>query len=167
MTKYYAGVGSRQTPENILHLMTRIAMRMAELGWVLRSGGAKGADYAFEKGAGDKKEIYLPWRGFGGSNSEHIVGSYPRLREIAEKHHPAWQACSAAAKSLHTRNVAQILGDSKDSSPSTCVICWTPEGKGGGGTGQAIRIAHSYGIPVFDLYFGVDPLAKFMLGLPE
>jgi predicted Rossmann fold nucleotide-binding protein DprA/Smf involved in DNA uptake len=75
MTKYYAGVGSRQTPENILHLMTRIAMRMAELGWVLRSGGAKGADYAFEKGAGDKKEIYLPWRGFGGATPSTSWGA--------------------------------------------------------------------------------------------
>jgi len=43
--------------------MTKIAQRMSEKGFVLRSGGAKGADEAFENGAGEK-EIYLPWRGF-------------------------------------------------------------------------------------------------------
>jgi hypothetical protein len=31
------------------------------------------------------------------------------------------------------------------------VICWTSRGLGGGGTGQAIRIAKAHKIPVFDL----------------
>jgi hypothetical protein len=31
------------------------------------------------------------------------------------------------------------------------VICYTPGGRSGGGTGQAIRVAELYGIPVFDL----------------
>ena len=34
---------------------------------------------------------------------------------------------------------------------SKFVICWTKNGKGTGGTGQAIRIAKGFGIPVFDL----------------
>lgn len=31
------------------------------------------------------------------------------------------------------------------------VICWTKEGKRGGGTGQALRIAQHFYIPIFDL----------------
>ncbi|HRY03076.1 MAG TPA: hypothetical protein P5256_08115, partial [Beijerinckiaceae bacterium] len=31
------------------------------------------------------------------------------------------------------------------------VICWTKDARGGGGTGQAIRLARAHGVPVFDL----------------
>jgi hypothetical protein len=31
------------------------------------------------------------------------------------------------------------------------VICYTPNGQGGGGTGQAIRIARDHGIEIHDL----------------
>ncbi|NMA16004.1 MAG: hypothetical protein GX935_02005, partial [Erysipelotrichia bacterium] len=30
------------------------------------------------------------------------------------------------------------------------IICWTKNGSGSGGTGQAIRIAKAYDIPIFD-----------------
>ncbi len=53
--RYYAGIGSRKTPEEILVIMTHIAVRMRNLGWVLRSGCALGADTAFENGAGNLK----------------------------------------------------------------------------------------------------------------
>jgi predicted Rossmann fold nucleotide-binding protein DprA/Smf involved in DNA uptake len=44
----YAGIGSRQTPPDVLRRMTRYAQRLQELGWVLRSGGAAGADTTFQ-----------------------------------------------------------------------------------------------------------------------
>ena len=34
--------------------------------------------------------------------------------------------------------------------PSNFIICWTEDGKGQGGTGQALRIARDYDIPCFD-----------------
>ena len=46
----YTGVGPRDTPQDVLQLMMAIGKRMAELNWVLRSGGADGADKAFEVG---------------------------------------------------------------------------------------------------------------------
>jgi predicted Rossmann fold nucleotide-binding protein DprA/Smf involved in DNA uptake len=50
MTKYYAGIGSRETPKDICDIMTQLAIKLANNGWVLRSGGAKGADRSrFEK----------------------------------------------------------------------------------------------------------------------
>lgn len=48
--KYYSGVDSRKTPPNILDLMTKVAQKLAGQGWVLPSGGADGADSAFETG---------------------------------------------------------------------------------------------------------------------
>ena len=48
--KYYAGVGSRSTPMHIQKLFEEIAATLAQNGYVLRSGGAEGADVAFERG---------------------------------------------------------------------------------------------------------------------
>lgn len=46
----YAEISSRKTSEEVLRLMERIAMRLAEQGFTLRSGGTPGADQAFERG---------------------------------------------------------------------------------------------------------------------
>ena len=52
MTDYYAGVGSRDTPEHILNIMHHIGAYLATQGWVLRSGAASGADAAASSGDG-------------------------------------------------------------------------------------------------------------------
>ncbi len=53
MSKYYAGIGSRKTPPEMMSLMTDLAARLEEQGWILRSGGAIGADSAFQLGVKD------------------------------------------------------------------------------------------------------------------
>lgn len=152
-TRVYAGIGSREAPAAILALMRGIARELAARGFVLRSGGADGADSAFEAGAGAACEIFLPWRGFNGRGGPTTCVLDPldaRVREIAALHHPAWQRLSQGARKLHARNVLQCLGRGLDS-PSAFVICWTRDAAGGGGTGQALRVARAYGVPIFDL----------------
>lgn len=148
---YYAGVGSRQTPPAMMDFMTRIAQRLDANGYTLRSGGANGADTAFERGA-QSKVIYLPWPYFNGNDSVRF-GATKAAYEIAEEFHPAWDRLSDAARKLMARNTHQVLGDDVLDSRqySRFVLCWTPHGSGSGGTGQAIRIAKAYQIPVFDL----------------
>lgn len=53
------------------------------------------------------------------------------------------------AKKLQARNSHQVLGLDLNT-PSDFIICWTKGGKGIGGTGQALRIAKAYNIPIFD-----------------
>lgn len=154
MSRIYAGIGARKTPVAVLSTMAHIAEGLSEAGWILRSGHAVGADQAFESHAG-AKEIYLPWDGFeGGSPAKcngHIIAPISELMtQIAKDHHPNWDACRSGARAMHTRNVCQVLGPDCETW-ATMVVCWTPGGRAGGGTGQAIRIAVSYGIPVFDL----------------
>jgi hypothetical protein len=148
---FYAGVGSRETPDEILEMFKNIGSFLGKQGFILRSGHAQGADQAFECGcnkANGKKEIYLPWNGFEGSNSTLIVKDLKAF-EIAQEFHPYWHNLKQGAKKLQARNSHQILG--KDlNTPSAFVVCWTKNGKGSGGTGQAIRIAKYYNIPVFD-----------------
>jgi len=148
---YYTGIGSRETPEEVLSLFTIVGEFLAKKGYILRSGGAKGADKAFEVGcdkAKGKKEIYLPWRKFENSNSNLIVKD-KRAFDIAKQFHPYWHNLSNGAKKLQARNSHQVLGQDL-STLSKFVICWTQSGSGRGGTGQAIRIAKYYDIPVFD-----------------
>ena len=150
--KYYTGIGSRETPPQMLVLMQAIAMGMHHKGYTLRSGGAEGADKAFETGCiavGGAKEIYLPWKRFNNNLSPDYMVSKEAL-EMASEHHPAWERCSEGAKKLHARNMYQILGLDL-ATPTNVVICWTKDAKGQGGTGQAIRLAQKYNIKVYDL----------------
>lgn len=146
--KYYAGIGSRETPDDILEMMTKIAEGLSR-NYTLRSGGADGADTAFEKGAGKKKISYIPWPGFNGSKEKCIAVSSAAMR-MAGEFHPGWMYLSYPVKKLHARNCYQVLGEDLET-PVDFVICWTPGGQEVGGTAQAIRIAKSNRIKVFNL----------------
>lgn len=148
---YYTGIGSRNCPENTIEIMIKTATWLAKKGYVLRSGKAKGSDEAFEKGcdiAKGKKEIYLPWKNFNGSNSTLIVKDIKAF-EIARKYHPYFDSLSQGAQRLQARNSHQVLGQDLNTL-SKFILCYTPNGDGSGGTGQAIRIAKDYNIPIFD-----------------
>lgn len=156
--KYYAGIGSRAVNQEMGMQQAFLAQALSALGYVLRSGGAEGSDTWFEKGhgiiTGAKKEIYIPWEGFNKRTTREQGVLLPIFEQhhydTAEQFHPNWTACSDGAKKLHTRNLFQVAG-LDGATPVEFVICWTPNGSGSGGTGQAIRVAEALGIPVFDL----------------
>lgn len=166
--KIYTGIGSRETPDDIICFMEDLAMQLARQGWTLRSGCADGADSAFERGAfmarlssphAPRPELYLPWPHFEGRRKILVTREAPQAEayDIAEQHHPAWAKLSDGAKALHARNVHQILGpDVTTPVLSRFVVCWTKDAVGGGGTGQALRIARCYDVPTFDLADRVD-----------
>jgi len=124
--------------------MTSIATMLAMSGWKLRSGHARGADAAFETGACDVPGA--PFEIFVALNAEN----QPLWFNHARKYHPTWNKLNREAQQLHARNSAIMLGRKLDT-PVDFVVCWTPQGKVQGGTGQALRIAADYSIPVFNL----------------
>lgn len=160
----YTGIGSRMTPLDIIGLMSTLGYFLANEGWILRSGCAPGADTAFEAGAlaalkqegVARPELYLPWDGFEGRERGRVMRTEPQEEafEIAAEYHPAWGNLTQGARRLHARNVHQILGhDVTNPHVSTFIICWTKDGKGGGGTGQALRIAKGYNVAeIYDLF---------------
>lgn len=157
--KFYAGIGSRRTPDAVLRIMTEFAVKAANRGFVLRSGGANGADKAFEAGCdlvGGAKEIYLPWAKFNKSESELWRLSADAIRSV-DLFHPAPQALNHGARSLIARNWQQVMGGGENMVPVVFIICWTQGDMNSGGTSQALRIAHKYGIPYFNMASG-DPL---------
>ena len=150
-----AGIGSRKTPLEIARLMTSAAAWMSSQNWRLRSGGATGADSAWESGWKGSGEIFLPFDGFNGKNVgergglQYIVPDFNAdLIRLAARIHPNWAACNPLARKLHARNGCQVLGQDLKS-PASAIICWTVNG--GGGTAQALRIARANGIPILDL----------------
>lgn len=160
----YAGIGSRQTPPSILRVMRLLAAEAARLGWTLRSGGAPGADEAFEDAAaaaGGTVESFHPWPGFRAKERARLVR--PMLARptdaalaLAADMHPTWSRLGRGPRALHARNAHQLLGADLHT-PATVVICWTPDGsldgssRASGGTGQALRIAAHLGVPVLNL----------------
>jgi ribA/ribD-fused uncharacterized protein len=159
----YAGIGSREVPDDIYETMVNIATTLGNSGWMLRSGGANGSDSAFETGAIQSlgaREIYLPWPEFNNRYSK-FVSPDPSAFKIASDVHVRWPYLPPTAQSLIARNMHQIVGDTRAFPPvrSRCVICWTPDGcetpeqygAKTGGTGSAIFLAGVLGIPVFNL----------------
>ena len=155
MCKYYAGIGSRSTPPNILKLMKDIGFFMASKGWILRSGRAAGADTWFEKGCNEwwhnnskpgypcPKEIFTKYDIGDDLHSQTAL-------QMAKKIHPAWHRCNLTVQKLHARNMFQIHGRDLQV-PIQSVICWTPEGKLVGGTRTAIIAATDIGRKVYNL----------------
>jgi len=159
--RHYAGIGARSTPASVQEIMSLLAAKLESEGWILRSGGAAGADSAFERGVRNPQshaQIYLPDSSF----NNRIAGSQPQFinyqtlpgaqqaLNTLHQYHPAPHRLSPFAKNLMARNAMQVLGSNLDS-PSSLIVAWTPKGEITGGTGQALRMAQSYQIPVRNL----------------
>ena len=145
-TMTYAGIGSRSAPPKVLGEMNAIARKLSDMGYTLRSGGAKGSDSAFESGAGDKKEIYSS------------TDATDLTRTIAKEIHPAPDKLNPTVLNLMARNTNQIFGENLNT-PADFVLTYTPDGAESsaersmstGGTGQAIDMASRKGVPVINM----------------
>ena len=174
MRKYYAGIGSRKVPLEIGQIMTELASELEEMGYWLRSGGANGSDQYFQSGVKNNAQIWLPRmesnKDFTDQFPQHeyrLVGDHCTCGEpddeawdSVEKFHPNFKKMEELGKvdwnkfstflHYHSRNYRIVKGLGE--SDSEFVICWTPEGSDKSGTGQALRIARHYNIPIYNLY---------------
>ncbi len=138
---YYAGIGARETLNEILKIMKNLSKKLELEGYILRSGHAIGADKAFESGIINNvnKEIFIADQ------------ATPEAIKYASNFHQYWNNCNDYIKKLHGRNAMIILG--KDlNTPVRFLICWTKNGKDLGGTGLGIRIATKNNIKIFNLF---------------
>jgi len=146
----YAGIGNRDTPDEILELMTKIASRLAVHGYTLMSGGAKGADNAFESGTAFKRVWTVK-----DMTSMHGQPGYEAHRKTAIDHHPAWwRINSPYVQDLFVRNVYIVRGTQYWPSASFIICYCKDENKGG--TAHSLKVARDVNIPVYNLAKG-DP----------
>lgn len=163
----YAGVGSRQTPKDVLAAIALAAVRLAADGFTLRTGMSPGADQAFYRGAlagHGPVELYLPWPAFEaharlaceGEEVFELSAPEPAAYPLAARFHPRWETLGTRVRELRARDVHEVLGRDLQS-PAALLVCWTPDGSvdgrgpGVGGTGQALRIARAHGVSVLNL----------------
>lgn len=169
------GIGARDCPIYYGEILSRIGLYLSTKYVVtLRSGRAKGSDKIFEDAfhtTNSDFELYSPFQ-----YKIRITDTENELKEreeriyrynkdkwslaisIAEKHHPLFNRLNSNTKRLLTRTTFQILGPSLNNK-SDLVICYTKDGvehgslttKDTGGTGTAIRLAETYGVPVFNI----------------
>ena len=146
--KFYAGIGSRRTPPEVLMKMNQLAKQYMTEGYTLRSGGAVGADRAFERGAGLFKEIFYA------NDAEPWAFEYVE-RFCMPEDRSGFKNWKPYIRGLLARNMQQILGRNGDS-PVDFVVCWAPSfyywDSSAGGTGYAIRCALHNNIPVYNLF---------------
>lgn len=174
----YAGIGSRETSIDIQKEMYKIAKELESIGYVGQSGGAIGADKAFEGAnqpwekedgtvAGTKeftksKSNVTKWAKYSdGKNiaSKFVVfkssDSNDKVRNIAKEIHPKKQELSEKdGLDLHARNTFQVFGKNLDT-PVDFVLFYAQEQKDSirpkGGTGQAVEMARLKGIPTINM----------------
>lgn len=158
--RIYAGIGSRQTPPDVLNVMTQLASKLEQNDWMLRSGGAPGADSAFEAGVQNpgNRSIYLPKPGFqqkyprkgSGYFDARTLPGWEQALQTVDIYHPAPDRLSDYARVLMARNAMQVLGPNLDS-PADMIVAWTPGGELKGGTAQALRMAMDNNIKIRNL----------------
>jgi hypothetical protein len=170
MDKFYTGVGSRSTPTEVLQLMTYTAKILDKLDYTLRSGGASGADCAFERGS-NKHAIYSISR-----NHTPVSGKASIIPDLEPYRQLVLECClhyknirNQNIKDLHTRNICQVIGHiPSEIIKSDFLLCYTYSGECIGGTATAIRCAERFDIPVFNFgkYATIEeikvPLKEFL-----
>lgn len=141
----YGGVGSRDTPTHACEAMERIGVALCKRGWMLRSGGAIGADRAFQRGAEAVDRTLLEV-----FNAYDAVG-HVWAHQDAAAHQPGWEGCNGSARLLLARNSLIVRGHDMQTH-ILFLVCWTERGQVIGGTGQTMRVCASAGIPIFNLW---------------
>lgn len=169
----WAGVGARDTPDEVLLLMARYACTAYDLKLgQLRSGDAIGADFAFWVGAKLssnfpelKAKIYLSRNGFQQRwvnpkapfiNSKNLPEEiYVAAQNIACKARGGFYGLGKGGIALMTRNAFQLLSETLLHPVSKMIYYAQPVGKSErvkGGTNCALQIAIEYNIPRLNLY---------------
>ena len=78
-------------------------------GRTLATGGADGADTAFEHAAGEMAHIYLPWPAFNGrTDRPGRTRPRPEAYAMAKTVHPAWDRLPSGARALRFCSSAPV-----------------------------------------------------------
>lgn len=147
MTMYYTGIGSRETPKDILEVMTKLATVLEHKGYILRTGDAKGADAAFRAGCSNK-QVYTIKSLSEISEEMHdicyndLITLHPNVNAVMRK---PW------AKEYLMRDSLQVRGNHPNDTLSHFVVCWTKDAGLNGGTAQAMRLANKLGVEIYNL----------------
>ena len=155
-TMYYTGVGLEKMSIEMMSTMSNAAIKLRQMGLVLRTGFDDGAWVAFWMGAKyGRKYDYISKKDVT-TIALNIAKTF-----ISENDKLAWDCMTQDAKDRYARNVMLVLGRNCIS-PSKFLLCWTPNGAESsihcntyygktGYIGLFIKVARAYKIPVINL----------------
>ena len=161
MEHYITVIGSRETPEDVLELMNDIMQKFIDMNYIVRSGGADGADHVATMHAPDnQREIYIPWDGFNGlyHNGKDILRwDFSPVKKDATATAQEVRDMLGAPRleksshiNFHSRNMMQVLGYNLDK-PTNLILCYTRNGEMRGGTASALMLAKALDIQIINL----------------
>jgi hypothetical protein len=153
--KTIACIGSRETAPAILSWMIDTGAALVRAGYAIKTGNAPGADQAWAIGANEVNPVMvtlcLPWAAFepaaihpGNVIQVYTPAQHSRYAQAALAAHPKPQLLSDTAIKLHARN-AMIVEDVH------MVLGTLGTKHGGGGSGNAFRIAQRNKIGTFNV----------------
>lgn len=167
----FTGIGSRSITPQEQDVIIEISETLADVGFILRSGKADGADAAFQIGYQQYKnftkqmipvqaEIFIPWDGFNKENRlleddwDIVFGENETAWQMVKRIHKRPDQLKHGPRLLHMRNCAQVLGKDLDKPSLFVLYCADEEwitGEVSGGTRTAVELARSLGIRTFNI----------------
>lgn len=169
-----ACIGSRDLTPEQTDICERLGQWLVSHGHIISTGNAEGADQAFARGGNSvdptKVHLWLPWYRY--ERQAIVPGNQvvlftalsdqlqTLLLTLAEKFHPAWGKLTQGGQKLQGRNGLIILDRIPEPTEllfpkielmTDRVLALPSSRPGGGGTGQGMRMAQNYGIPVTNL----------------
>lgn len=148
-----ACIGTRNPTQEMREHCVKMGAWIVKCGGQVHSGNAEGIDFAFAEGGNsvDPTQVFLhlPWKGFNDHQihpkNRMVLPPYPEwMHDLTIRLHPRGPYLSRGPLALHTRNVAIVhLTNLCLAAPS--------DKKGGGGTGQGMRVAEDQGIELINL----------------
>lgn len=156
---WFAGVGSRDTPEEVCRVMRRLAVVLYAQGYGLSSGDARGADRAFWEGAilspfyrKIGARIYLSDQCVRGRKADpenfffnaQEFHTFEKAKALAFEARGSFNGLDEWGINLHSRNVMQIYGGGLQDKVEYLIYWAIPVGKSEkvrGGTNTALQLA--------------------------
>ena len=154
----YAVVSNKDIPPEAIQVYERIAKRLNDMGYTVRTGTLEGLESKAEM-LPVRKELLLPWKGFNEKESQ-FTSSTPLIKGIAKKYMKAgnWDELKPAMQGFLQKNARLVTGH-YGNSPAKFVICWSQDQAESqnqvtfntGNIAHALTIAAAWHVPVFNL----------------
>lgn len=144
-------------PEETKSVFEKLAHYLVSRGFTVRTSGGKDGEEAFQKGAGEKVEVHIPWKGFDNQTSQ-FCKTKDEAKEVVRQFSPSFESLSKGVQTIIASKAHVVLGKEL-TSPIQFLVVWSLDGaetrkectSKTGFVSTPIKIAESLKIPVFNL----------------
>ena len=155
--KPFVVTSNRDVPEQIKLRAIELTRTLIAAGHIARVGKMDGLEADVCAVVTQNTECHFPWKNFADSDSKNNFNT-PEILAIAKHFATGWDQVKFTIQGFMGKNVRLLLGN-KAMSLAQFMICYTDDGAEttkevtprAGMCGHAIKVAHFYNIPVFNL----------------